>query len=378
MSDRSGHYAPQPGNYKAFIPAPLPPNPPIHLDDKTSLLLSRADQALARLDGIGQAIPSIETFVSAFMKKEAVQSSQIEGTQSTLADLFNYEAGAKPSKGEADMQEITNYLAAMKYGLNRLDELPFAVRLTREIHKILMTGVRGGHRRPGEFRKTQVHIGPKGSKITEARFVPPPPDAMLDSVADLERFINSGDLIPELVKCALIHYQFEAIHPFLDGNGRLGRMLITFYLCWTGMLTQPLLYLSYFLNRNRQEYQDRLLAISDKGAFEDWIAFFLRGVLEVSEEATGKATEIVKLQRRDIDRILESGITSPSAMQLLNRLFVSPITNTAEVSKNLGVSKQTANDITAKLERMGILKETTGASRNRRYAYTEYIDLIEP
>lgn len=378
LKQRSGRYEPQPGGYDAFIPAPLPPDRPITLDDAGQVLLSRADQALARLDGVGRVLPSLELFVAAFMKKEAVQSSQIEGTQTTLLDLFDYEAGAKPPAGPADMQEVTNYLEAMRYGLERLDDLPFASRLIRELHRILMTGVRGGARQPGEFRTEQVFIGPEGASIREARYIPPPPDAMLEAMASLERFLHDDTEMPVLVKCALIHYQFEAIHPFLDGNGRIGRMLITLYLCWTGVLSKPLLYLSYFLNKHGQEYRDRLGLASTRGDYEQWVRFFLQGILETASEATGTATKIIDLQKADGERVMVVKGASPLLLRLHNKLFATPVVSVSELRQDLQVSRQTATDLIAKLEKLGVLKETTGASRNRRYAYEDYIALIEP
>lgn len=378
MQERSGRYELQPSGYKAFIPAPLPPDPPIGLDDASQVLLSQADQALARLDGVGRVLPSFELFVAAFMKKEAVLSSQIEGTQTTLLDLFAYEAGAKPPAGFADIQEVTNYLEAMKYGLERLDELPFASRLIRELHRILMTGVRGEHRQPGEFRKEQVFIGPEGASIREARYVPPPPDAMLNAMASLERFLHDEAKMPVLVKCALIHYQFEAIHPFLDGNGRIGRMLITFYLCWTGVLSKPLLYLSYYLNKHGQEYRDRLALVSSRGDYEQWVRFFLQGTFETASEATDTATKIIDLRKVDSERIMVAKGASPLLLRLHNKLFATPVVSVSELRQDFQVSRQTATDLIAKLEKLGILKETTGASRNRRYAYEAYIALVEP
>lgn len=378
MEQRSGYYQQQPGGYSTFVPAPLPPEPPVHLGDAGQVLLSEADRALARLDGIGYVLPSVDLFVSAYMKKEAVQSSQIEGTQSTLLDLFNFEAGAKPAKGFADIQEVTNYLDAMGYGLQRLDELPLASRLIRELHKILMTGIRGGQHTPGEFRQIQNYIGAGGASIAEARYVPPEPAVMLDAVAALEGFIHNDIPMQPLVKCALIHYQFEAIHPFLDGNGRIGRMLITLYLCWSGVLRKPLLYLSRFLNKNRLEYQDRLSAVSDKGEYEQWVSFFLRGVKEVSDDAAVKAEQIVRLRRDDMEKIATAGMTGKSAALLLNQLFDTPITSVPEVAKRFEISRQAATELVGKFERLGILEETTGASRNRRFAYAAYLKLVTP
>lgn len=377
MGNRSGNYVLQPAGYRAFIPAPLPPNPDIDLSGDMVAILSDADRALARLDGISQILPDADLFVAMYSMKEAVLSSQIEGTQSSLIDVLKFEAGRKQNRNAADVEEVTNYVAAMQYGLDRLETLPLSSRLLRDIHSVLMQGVRGGHLTPGEFRTSQNWIGPAGATLSEATFVPPPADQLDAALSDLEKFIHGEDAIPPLVKCALIHYQFETIHPFLDGNGRIGRLLITFYLCWLGVLERPLLYLSYYLKKNREAYYSRLSAVREHDNYEQWIAFFLAGVVDVSKQATLTARRIFELQERDVRRILSAGITSPHIISLLRTLFKDPVISTPRVKESLGVTYQTANNLVSRLTKLGILKELTGSPRYRLYSYEEYLRIIE-
>ncbi len=376
MGERSGYYVQQSAGYSAFIPKSLPPVPQIALDQDMLVLLSNADRALARLDGISYILPNADLFVAMFVKKEAVLSSQIEGTQSSLIDVLEFEALTKPIKGVDDVAEVINYVKAMNHGLERLQDLPFSLRLIREIHGVLMAGVRGSDKDPGQFRKSQNWIGPSGALLADATFVPPPPVDVIDAMSDFEKFVHSDSKMPPLVKCALIHYQFETIHPFLDGNGRIGRLLITFYLCWQDILNRPLLYLSYYLKRNRQEYYDLLSKVRDKDAYEEWVDFFLKGILEVSDQAASSAKQIISLQKADTQKIVNSGISSSSAIILLDWLFTAPIVNVSEVAHKLDVTKQTATTLISKLEKIGILKEITGKSRNRYYAYSRYLEIL--
>jgi Fic family protein len=377
MGNRSGNYVQQPAGYQAFVPALLPPNPAIDLSGDMLALLSDADRALARLDGISQILPDADLFVTMYSMKEAVLSSQIEGTQSSLIDVLEFEAGRKQNRNAADVEEVTNYVSAMQYGLDRLETLPLSSRLLRDIHSVLMRGVRGSHLTPGEFRTSQNWIGPAGATLSEATFVPPPADQLNQSLGDLEKFIHSEDAMPPLIKCALIHYQFETIHPFLDGNGRIGRLLITFYLCWLGILERPLLYLSYYLKKNREEYYSRLSAVRENDDYEQWIAFFLAGVVDVSKQATLTARRIFELQERDTKRTLSAGITSPHVISLLRVLFKEPIISIPRVRDELGVTYQTASNLVSRLAKLGILRELTGSPRYRLYSYEEYLRIIE-
>ncbi|MDR2006193.1 MAG: Fic family protein [Acidaminococcales bacterium] len=270
---RAGTFIKQPGGYMAFIPLPLPPAPKLLMDNELISLLSNADRALGRLDGITQTLPNPELFVSMYIKKEAVLSAQIEGTQASLIDILN--ADELKSKEKAnDLAEIANYINAMSYGLKRLTEFPVSLRLLKEIHKILLYGVRGGQKQPGEFRTSQNWVGGHSSTIATAVFIPPPVPEMKKAIADLEKYMHTSNNLPALIKIGLIHAQFETIHPFLDGNGRIGRLLIMFWLCWQEILSKPLLYLSYYFKINKMEYYDRLMAVRTNGDWESWLKFF--------------------------------------------------------------------------------------------------------
>jgi Fic family protein len=293
---RAGRNITQPAGYKAFIPSPLPPKPPIIWDTELQQLLSQADMALGRLDGIATILPNPDLFVALYVRKEAVLSSQIEGTRATLLDIFDYESTGEMVK---DVDEVVK------------------LRLIKEIHEELLKGVRGEHRTPGEFRTSQNWIGPPGSTIHNAVFIPPPPHDMQTALGDLEKFIHKKDDLPILVKNALIHGQFETIHPFLDGNGRVGRLLITFLLVHNDILKKPLLYVSCYFKQNRQEYYDRLNNIRNKGDWEGWLKFFLRGVYEISKQSTEAAQKILSLQERDRARIVHS----PNGLELLGKFL---------------------------------------------------------
>jgi Fic family protein len=282
VSYRSGRYQPQPGGHQASIPAKLPPVPPIQIAGDLQTKLSRADLALGRLDGSIQTLPNPDLFVFMYVRKEAVLSSQIEGTQSSLQDLLSAEAQIFAPERPRDVDEVVNYVRAMNRGLERLRDLPVSVRLIREIHQVLLTEVRGSQRAPGELRRVQNWIGPEGCNLSEATFVPPPPGIIPELLGDLENFLHRPADLPLLIKIGLAHAQFETIHPFLDGNGRIGRLLITFLLCESGVLQKPVLYLSHYFRRHRQTYYDLLQATRDRGAYEDWLEFFLTGVAEVS------------------------------------------------------------------------------------------------
>lgn len=376
-ADRAGRYVSQPTGYRAFIPNPLPPDPPVVIDSDMQTLLSKADRCLGRLDGSIQTLPHPDLFVYMYVRKEAVLSSQIEGTQSSLQDVLAAEAQILSPDRPKDVNEVVNYVRAMNYGLKRLEDLPLCVRLIREIHAELLQGVRGSHLTPGELRTTQNWIGPAGCTLKEASFVPPPPHELAQHMAELERFLHSDTLLPALVRIALVHAQFETIHPFLDGNGRVGRLLITFLLCEQGILLKPVLYLSNFFKQHRQEYYDRLQAVRDAGAWEEWLRFFLRGVVAVSEQATGVARRILLLREAHRQAITEQfGRAAANGHRVLEHLYEHPILSVNEIRNLTGTTYQAANELVSRLTSSGVLTEVTGQSRNRKFMYQSYIDLF--
>lgn len=374
---RTGQYVRQPGGYRAFLPAPLPPNPAIHIDAELQVLLSQADRALGRLDGSIQTLPHPDLFVAMYVRKEAVLSSQIEGTQSSLQDVLAAEARIFSADQPSDVNEVINYVRAMNHGLARLQTLPVSVRLIREIHAELLTGVRGQHLTPGELRTTQNWIGPAGCTLAEATFVPPPPHAVPQALGDLENFLHAENPLPLLIKIGLAHAQFETIHPFLDGNGRVGRLLITFLLCEKEVLLQPVLYLSYYFKRHRQQYYERLQAVRDQGEWEAWLAFFLNGVVEVSQQATAMARQILLLREEHRQLITERlGRVAGNGHRVLESLYQNPILSVNEVADLIGATYPAANKLVTQLVELGILHEVTGQKRNRRFMYGDYIQLF--
>lgn len=373
---RSGRYVLQPTGYRAFIPARLPPNPAVRLDDDLWTLISKADRALGRLDGSTEVLPDPDLFVYMYVRKEAVLSSQIEGTQASLMDVLEFEASSAATTAPKDVGDVVNYLGAMKYGLERLKDLPLSLRLIREIHAKLLEGVRGGERTPGEFRRSQNWIGPAGCTLQNAAFVPPPPGEMETALGDLEMFLHDGAPIPFLVKAGLAHAQFETIHPFLDGNGRVGRLLIAFLMCRENILQRPLLYISYYFKQHRTEYYERLQAVRDDGDWEGWLKFFLRGVYEVAQEATATARKVMNLReehRGAIQREMRRG--AATALRLLEALFHQPIMSIGQASAMTGNPFARTNQLVEGLVRMGLLRETTGRKRNRLFAYDAYLAL---
>jgi len=375
---RAGRYIRQPTGYKAFIPAPLPPDPPIQYDDELQELLSRADRALGRLDGSIQTLPNPNLFVFMYIRKEAVLSSQIEGTQASLNDVLEAEAKLYNPGRPSDVNEVLNYIEAMNYGLQRLATLPLSVRLIREIHAMLVCGVRGHFLQPGEIRQSQNWIGPVGCTLNEATYVPPPPDLVMNALGGLETFIHDETSMPPLVKIGLIHAQFETIHPFLDGNGRVGRLLITFLLCERKILQTPLLYLSLFFKQHRHKYYDLLQATRDAGDFESWLKFFMQGLAETSNAATETARQIVDLRERHRNLILDNlGRRAGSGVALLELLFQSPAISVNHAASKLEVSYPKANSLITELTSLGILQEATGNARNRLFQYRPYINLFD-
>lgn len=374
---RSGRYVQQIEGYSAFIPAPLPPKPPIKMDAALNRLLSDADRALGRLDGATSILPNPDLFVAMYVRQEAVLSSQIEGTQSTLEDVLQYEIDVKGQERFKDVQEVVNYVNAMNYGLKRLQELPLCLRLLREIHAELIKDVRGSERTPGEFRKSQNWIGPQGCDLATAAFVPPTVAEMHQTLDNLEKFLHDTNSLPVLIHCGLAHAQFETIHPFLDGNGRIGRLLITFLLCQQGILQKPLLYLSHYLKFHRIEYYDRLMAIRTQGDWEGWLKFFLQGILEVSQSATSTARSILEMREKHREIIGHQISTSSYGLRLLELLFQHPIVNIRLVENELQCTYATASKIVEQFVKLGLLCEVTGWQRNRLYRYEPYLDLFE-
>lgn len=374
---RAGTYRRQPGGYSAFVPADLPPDPPLDMNDKMQTLLSQADRALGRLDGSIQTLPDPDMFILMYVRKEAVLSSQIEGTQSSLNDLLAAEAKVFDAERPKDVDEVINYVNAMNYGLKRLADLPISQRLIRELHQRLLDGVRGSHHQIGELRSTQNWIGPPGCTLNDATFVPPPPDQVPAVLSSLENFLHSQSPMPDLLQIGLAHAQFETIHPFVDGNGRIGRLLITFLLCERRILQSPVLYISYFFRRNREQYYASLQNIRDKGDWEGWLKFFLQGINEVSQEATETARRIVELRENHRELIMEHfGRVAANGLKVLEVLYILPLINVNNVVQLTDVSFPAANSLLAKFVEHGILTEVTGQIRYRRFRYDQYIDLF--
>lgn len=379
QSTRAGRYRRQASGYSAFVPAPLPPDdPPLAMNERLRTLLSKADRELGRLDGSITTLPNPDLFTFMYVRKEAVLSSQIEGTQSSLQDLLSAEAEIYAPGRPDDVGEVINYVAALNYGLERLQKLPVSVRLIREIHMRLMAGRRGGHLAPGEVRRSQNWIGPEGCTPNEATFVPPPPDHVPEALGQLEKYLHAEDDDPLLIKIGLAHAQFETIHPFVDGNGRTGRLLITFLLCSREVLQKPVLYLSYYLKRRRANYYEKLQRVRDEGDWEGWLEFFLDGVIKTSAQATETARRILVLREDDRGRLISAlGRAAGNGLRLLDHLYERPIITVTEVQKIIDAkSYQAANTLVARLVRLGILSEITGNSRNRAFRYDAYVRLF--
>lgn len=371
---RSGNFRKTQMGYTAFIPADLPPEPPVDLDGELGLLLSRADQALGAINTIATILPNPELLVAMFIRKEALLSSQIEGTQASLVDVLGIDEDHEPT---ADVGEVVNYINAMRYGLKRIheDDFPMSLRLLREIHETLMQQVRGGKAplTPGEFRTMQNWIG--GSNVNNARYVPPPPYEMQASLDNFEKYMHAEQETPILIRCALIHYQFETIHPFNDGNGRLGRLLITFFLVWQGVLDEPMLYISAYMKTHQQEYYDRLQQVRTSGAYEAWVKFFLEGVVTVSGQVVNTTKAIQRLERTDTDRILQ-GNSGHSGVLLLRYLMEQPVVRVKDVEEVLKTSYSKANNLISEMEAIGIMKQITKGKRNRKFIYQDYVNIL--
>jgi Fic family protein len=375
--NRTGKYVMQPGGYKAFIPEPLPHKPDIKINRELNKFLSNADRALARLDGISYILPNPDLFVAMYVRHEAVLSSQIEGTQSSLEDVLKFEAEKKKKPGD-DSAEVLNYINAMNYGLERLKTIPLSLRLIKELHERLMANTRGGHKTPGEFRTRQNWIGGNDKvNIEQATFVPPPVYEMDRALGNLEKFFHNTETYPALVHCGIAHAQFETIHPFLDGNGRLGRLLITFLLCQQNILKIPLLYLSYYLKANRLEYYDRLMAIRIKGDWEGWLEFFLKGIIEVSHQAASTAKNIIDLQKDHKELIANKMSGRNQGLILHEYMFHHPLLNSNMVREQLNCSPKSAISLLNQFLEIGIVEEITGGKRNRVFAYSKYLNLFK-
>jgi Fic family protein len=360
---------------RAFIPPPLPPAPPIDFAPLLGLL-DRANQALGRLDGVVSILPDTPLFLYMYVRKEAVLSSQIEGTQSSLSDLLLYEAEEAPGVPLDDVREVSNYVAAMDHGLTRLKEgFPLSLGLLREIHSVLLARGRGETQDPGEFRRSQNWIG--GTRPGNAAFVPPPPQEVMRCMGDLECFLHTeAPEIPLLVKAGLAHVQFETIHPFLDGNGRLGRLLITLFLCEQGVLRDPLLYLSLYFKANRSTYYELLQAVRETGDWERWLDFFLNGVLETSTQAANTARQILALFDRDRQAIEALGRPASSALRVHQLLQTKPLITIPLAAQALGLSRPTVASSLTHLQEAHIVRETTGRQRSRAFVYTRYLTLL--
>ena len=374
-SSPAGRFVRQPPGYEAFIPEALRPRL-LQMDDSLIRLHGDARGALGRLDGIAAIVPNPDLFVSMYSRKEAVLSSQIEGTQASLVDVLEFEAEDRPGKrARRDVQEVINHQRALERGLELLDRLPVSGRLMREMHSVLMSDVRGEQRRLGEFRVDQNWIGPEGCSINEADFVPPPVDHMRQAMAALERYINEERETPILIKCGLVHYQFETIHPFEDGNGRLGRLLVTLMLAEQGVLSRPLLYLSVFLKKHRPEYYRLLNSVRATGDYESWIRFFLQGVMDVSVEATETARRILDMRDAHIT-LVQQRISSAFAPQLVEYLLRTPATSVNKAARALGVSYPTTNNLLGEFAELELIEEITGQERNRVFLYRPYLDIL--
>jgi Fic family protein len=361
---------------RAFVPQPLPPDPPVRLDGKLQLLLEQSLLALGRLDNLSTLLPDTGLFLYSYVRKEAVLSSQIEGTLSSLSDLLLFELEQVPGVPLDDVAEVSNYVAAMNHGLRRLRAgFPLSNRLIREIHAQLLSGGRGSNKAPGEFRRSQNWIG--GSRPGDAHFVPPPPLAVPDLMSALERFLHDDHVdLPVLVKSALAHVQFETIHPFLDGNGRVGRLLITFLLCHAGMLREPLLYLSLYFKQNRAEYYGQLDRVRTEGDWEAWLGFFLEGVRQTAEGAVSTAQRLISLFREDRERVQGTGRGAGSALRVHDVLRERPLATLAEITKRASLSFPAATAGMSRLARLGIAGEVTGRKRNRVFAYDRYLKIL--
>lgn len=360
---------------RAYLPPPLPPTPPLDLPRLLGLI-ERANQALGRLDGMTSILPSTKLFVFMYVRKEALLSSQIEGTQSSLSDLLLFENQEVPFVPLDDVQEVSNYIAAMNHGLKRLASgFPLSLRLIKEMHRDLLSKGRGSSKQPGEFRRSQNWIG--GTRPGNAAFVPPPPDRVMGCMGDLERFLHERNVYPALIRAALAHVQFETIHPFLDGNGRLGRLLITLMLCEERALKEPILYLSLYFKTHRARYYELLQEVRQTGDWEAWLEFFLEGVIETSKQGVASAGRLIELFAKDKEGINALGRPAGSALRVHGELQKAPLLSVPVAAKKLGISQPTIQKSLDHLQKLGIVREITGKRRHRLYEYTKYLKILD-
>lgn len=376
MNNRAGHYKSNLSGemtYSSFVPSPLPPTPPVELSNDIINLLVKANSQLVVLEAVASRIPNVALFISMYVRKEALMSSQIEGTQATLEDILDPLLDANANR---DVADVVNYIKATEFAIKRLHSLPLCNRLLRETHAVLMEGVRGQEKNPGEFRRSQNWIGGQGSTLKNARYIPPTPDDMQAAMFDLEKYIHADDETDVLIRAALIHYQFETIHPFLDGNGRVGRLLITLFLMEKKILTTPALYISYFLKKNRIEYYDRMTEVRAKGNYEQWVKFFLQAIIESAEDATAAIDELTSLHNANVTVISKLGRASKNALLVFNYLESNPIIEIGKTSEVLNISFNTVSSAVKRLVDVGILVQTSDSSRNRTFAYEAYLDIL--
>lgn len=374
--NRAGKYRTNLSNeaeYRSFLPAPLPPEPNIEIDSDMLSLLIKANNTVTALENIAQRIPDLELFIYMYVRKEALMSSQIEGTQATLEDVLDPLIAENTNR---DVADVVNYVKATEYAVERLKTFPLCNRLIREAHAVLMDGVRGQEKSPGEFRYSQNWIGGQGSNLKTASYIPPNPEDMAVAMSDLEKYINDEDSLDNLIRVALIHYQFETIHPFLDGNGRIGRLLITLYLMEKKVLTTPALYISYFLKKNRIEYYDRMTEVRTKGNYEQWVRFFLKAIQESAEDAIQTIDNLTSLRKKNETLIDELGRANKNAKLVFRYLDSHPIIDIKMTADKLGLSYNTVSSAVKRLIDIGILVQTENASRNRTFAYKDYLDIL--
>ena len=362
--------------YRAYVPSPLPPAPPLAIDAELLTLLEQANRALGRLDGIADLLPDRNLFLYQYVRREAVVSSQIEGTQSSLSDLLLFELAEAPGAPMDDVAEVSQYVAALDHGLKRLaGDFPLCLRLLREIHGVLLAHGRGAHKQPGEFRRSQNWLG--GTRPGNAAFVPPPPERLAECLDALERFLHGDDGgLPVLVKTALAHVQFETIHPFLDGNGRLGRLLIILMLVDAGVLRQPLLYLSLYFKVHRLEYYDRLQRVRTHGDWEGWLGFYLKGVADTAQQAVDAARRLLGIFEQDRERIRGLGRIATSALEVHRHLQQRPVSRVAEAVAATGINRTTVTAVFRRLVELGMVRELPGRQRNRVFVYTACLDIL--
>lgn len=359
--------------YKSFLPKPLPPYPDLNLDLEMMDLLSKANRSIGTLEGASRHIPNIDLFIAMYVRKEALLSSQIEGTQATMDDILD---PALSENTNQNIQDVLNYIKASQYAKERLKELPICNRLIKETHKILVENLRGDEKYPGEFRRSQNWIGPAGSTLRNARYIPPNVEDMIEAMSDLEKFINADDETDLLIKIALIHYQFETIHPFLDGNGRLGRLLINLFFLEKKVLTYESLYISYYLKRNRIEYYDRLMEVRNKGNYEQWVKFFLLGLIESANDAIETIEKLVQLHESNKRKINDLASKSKAIPKIFKYLEASPIIDIKKTSEDLGFAYNTIARGVDRLVELKILKQTENVQRNRVFSYEEYLEIL--